>query len=61
MTAGTDLLNRLFSNRIPGLSLLRRAGMVAVDHLPPLKNYFMKHAMGLLGDLPKMMQEKNVA
>ena len=61
MTAGTDMLNRLFSNRIPGLSLLRRAGMVAVDHLPPLKNYFMKHAMGLLGDLPKMMQEKNIA
>jgi len=61
MTAGTDILNRLFSNNIPGLSLLRRAGMVAVDHLPPLKNYFMKHAMGLLGDLPKMMQEKKVA
>ena len=61
MTASTDILNRLFSNNIPGLSLLRRAGMVAVDHIPPLKNYFMKHAMGLLGDLPKMMKEDKAA
>lgn len=61
MTAGTDILNRLFSNNIPGLSLLRRAGMVAVDHMPPLKRYFMAHAMGLLGDLPKMMKEDKAA
>jgi len=61
MTASTDLLNRLFSNASPGLSLLRRAGMVAVDHLPPLKNYFMRHAMGMLGDLPKMMREEKAA
>ncbi len=57
MTASTDLLNRLFSNRVPGLSLLRRAGMVAVNNLPPLKQYFMRHAMGLVGDLPRMMKE----
>lgn len=56
MTASTDLLNRLFSNNVPGLSLLRRAGMTAVEHLPPLKKFFMRHAMGLVGDLPKMME-----
>jgi 2-octaprenyl-6-methoxyphenol hydroxylase len=61
MTAGTDILNRLFSNHVPGLSLVRRAGMTAVNHMPPLKRYFMKHAMGLIGDLPKMMQEGKVA
>jgi 2-octaprenyl-6-methoxyphenol hydroxylase len=61
MTAGTDILTRLFSNNIPGLSLVRRAGMVAVDHMPPLKRYFMKHAMGLLGDLPRMMREDKAA
>lgn len=61
MTAGTDILNRLFSNHIPGLSLVRRAGMVAVDHMPPLKRYFMKHAMGLLGDLPRMMKDDKAA
>lgn len=57
MTAGTDILNRLFSNRLPGLSLLRRAGMVAVNNMPPLKHYFMRHAMGLVGDLPRMMRD----
>lgn len=56
MTASTDLLNRLFSNNLPGVGLLRRAGMVAVDHMPPLKKFFMRHAMGLVGDLPKLMQ-----
>lgn len=61
MTASTDILNRLFSNRVPGLSLVRRAGMVAVNHLPPVKRYFMKHAMGLIGDLPRMMREDRAA
>ena len=61
MTASTDLLNRLFSNNIPGMSLLRRAGMVAVNNMPPLKHYFMRHAMGLIGDLPKMMREDKAA
>lgn len=57
MTASTDLLNRLFSTNAPGISLLRRAGMMAVDHLPPVKQFFMRHAMGLVGDLPKMMRD----
>lgn len=55
MTASTDLLNRLFSSGNPAISLLRRAGLVAVENLPPLKHFFMRHAMGLVGDLPKMM------
>jgi 2-octaprenyl-6-methoxyphenol hydroxylase len=61
MTASTDILNRLFSNRVPGLSLIRRAGMVAVEHMPPVKKYFMRHAMGLIGDLPKMMRDDKAA
>ncbi len=61
MTASTDILNRLFSNNIPGMSLIRRAGMVAVDNLPPVKKFFMRHAMGLVGDLPKMMQPPEAA
>ncbi len=56
MTASTDILNRLFSNDIPGMSLVRRAGLTAVNHMPPLKRFFMRHAMGLVGDLPKMMR-----
>lgn len=61
MTASTDILNRLFSSRIPGMSLVRRAGMSAVNRMPPLKQLFMRHAMGLVGDLPKMMQSDKAA
>jgi 2-octaprenyl-6-methoxyphenol hydroxylase len=56
MTASTDLLNRLFSNHSPTLTFLRRTGMKMVEHMPPLKHFFMRHAMGLIGDLPKMME-----
>jgi 2-octaprenyl-6-methoxyphenol hydroxylase len=61
MTASTDILNRLFSNHSRSLSLIRRAGMVAVEHMPPVKKYFMKHAMGLIGDLPRMMRDDRAA
>jgi 2-octaprenyl-6-methoxyphenol hydroxylase len=61
MTATTDLLNRLFMSRMPGMSLLRRAGMSAVNRMPPLKQFFIRHSMGLVGDLPKMMQEDKAA
>jgi 2-octaprenyl-6-methoxyphenol hydroxylase len=56
MTASTDLLNRLFSNRSASLAFLRRTGLKMVERMPPLKHFFMRHAMGLVGDLPKMMQ-----
>ncbi len=58
MTASTDLLNRLFSNRLPGMSLLRRTGLRMVEHMPRTKKFFMRHAMGLVGDLPHMMRDK---
>jgi 2-octaprenyl-6-methoxyphenol hydroxylase len=58
MTASTDLLNRLFSNRSPGLTFLRRSGLKMVEQMPPLKHFFMRHAMGLIGDLPKMMRSE---
>lgn len=61
MTASTDLLNRLFMSKLPGMSLLRRAGMSAVDRMPPLKQFFMRHAMGLVGDLPRMLREDKAA
>lgn len=61
MTASTDLLNRLFSNAIPGMSLVRRAGLSAVNRMPRLKQVFMRHAMGLIGDLPRMMEPPRAA
>ena len=52
--AATDLLNWLFSNDIAPLRLLRDAGLAAVNRVPPLKRLFMRHAMGVLGDLPRL-------
>jgi 2-octaprenyl-6-methoxyphenol hydroxylase len=50
----TDGLNRLFSNDIAPLRLVRDLGLAAVDHLAPLKRLFMRHAMGLVGDVPRL-------
>jgi len=52
----TDLLNRLFSNDFPPLRLARDLGLAAVDRVPPVKRYFMSHAMGLAGDLPRLIR-----
>ena len=47
-----DGINRLFSNDIPALGTIRRAGFTMVDRLAPLKGAFIRRAMGLDGDLP---------
>ena len=44
----------LFSNEQPPLTLLRNVGLNLVDNLGPLKQKFMRHALGLEGDLPQM-------
>ncbi len=56
MLALTDGLNRLFSNDIRPLALLRDVGLAAVHKAPPLKKVFMRHAMGLAGDPPRLMR-----
>ncbi|MDH3593500.1 MAG: UbiH/UbiF/VisC/COQ6 family ubiquinone biosynthesis hydroxylase [Rhodospirillales bacterium] len=56
LIAATDGLNRLFSNDLAPLRLARDLGLAAVDRLPPLKRLFMGHAMGLLGDLPRLIR-----
>jgi 2-octaprenyl-6-methoxyphenol hydroxylase len=52
----TDGLNRLFANDLLPLRLARELGLGAVERIPPLKRFFMRHAMGLLGDLPRLMR-----
>lgn len=54
LLAVTDGLNRLFSNDIAPIKLTRDLGLAAVDRLPPLKRLFMRHAMGAIGDLPRL-------
>jgi 2-octaprenyl-6-methoxyphenol hydroxylase len=56
LLAVTDSLNRLFSNDVALLRLARDMGLAAVDRLPPLKRLFMRHAMGLVGDLPRLVR-----
>jgi len=50
----TDGLNRLFSNTIPPVKLVRDLGLAMVNRLPPLKRLLMMHAMGTLGDRPRL-------
>jgi len=56
LIAVTDGLNRLFSNDQPALRLVRDLGLAAVDRMPLAKRFFMRHAMGLVGDLPRLLE-----
>jgi 2-octaprenyl-6-methoxyphenol hydroxylase len=56
LSAATDSLNRLFSNAIPPVKLARDLGLAAVHRLPPLKRLFMRHAMGVMGELPRLVR-----
>ena len=56
MLAMTDALNRLFSNDIEPVRIARDLGLAAVNKLPPLKRVFMQHAMGTVGELPRLMR-----
>lgn len=53
----TDGLNRLFSNNILPLKIARIIGLGAVNRLKPVKHFFMRSAMGMVGNLPAMMRD----
>jgi 2-octaprenyl-6-methoxyphenol hydroxylase len=52
----TDGLVRLFSNDILPIRLARDIGLAAVNRMPALKKVFMRHAMGEVGDLPRLLK-----
>ncbi len=54
--AMTDTITRLFGVRGRLPSLIRRAGMGAVQRLPSLKRFFMDEARGMSGKLPQLLQ-----
>jgi 2-octaprenyl-6-methoxyphenol hydroxylase len=54
LAAVTDGLNRLFSNAVPPVRWARGLGLAVVDTLPPVKRWLMRHAMGLVGELPRL-------
>lgn len=56
LTAVTDILNRLFSNDLPPVQLARDLGLAAVNRARPLRKFFMRHAMGDVGDRPALLR-----
>lgn len=56
LAVATDGLNRLMSNSIPPLRFVRDLGMGAVDMIPPLRQFFMRHAGGDVGTLPRLLK-----
>lgn len=56
MLAVTDGLNRLFSNDIAPVRTARDIGLGLVNQIPPLKRVFMRHAMGVAGDVPRLVR-----
>jgi 2-octaprenyl-6-methoxyphenol hydroxylase len=51
-----DALNRLFSNDIAPVRLVRDLGLGVVNHLGPMRRFFMRQAGGDTGDLPKLLR-----
>jgi 2-octaprenyl-6-methoxyphenol hydroxylase len=56
LAATTDALTRLFTNTLAPVVLARDIGLALVNRLPPLKNLFMRHAMGVIGDTPRLVR-----
>ncbi|MFQ5534374.1 MAG: UbiH/UbiF/VisC/COQ6 family ubiquinone biosynthesis hydroxylase [Sphingomonadales bacterium] len=58
MAAVTDGLNRLFSNDLTAVRLIRDFGLGVVNQTGPLKRFFMHHARGTVGKLPRLLAGK---
>ena len=53
---GMDALNRLFSNDVGPLSVLRRAGLHLVDRMPGLPGALIREAAGEAGTVPRLLR-----
>jgi 2-octaprenyl-6-methoxyphenol hydroxylase len=56
LAAATDALNRLFSNDIAPLRYVRDLGLGIVDRIGPARRFFMRHAGGDIGKLPRLLR-----
>jgi 2-octaprenyl-6-methoxyphenol hydroxylase len=56
MAVTTDILNRLFSNDIPPLRMIRDIGLGLVNRMPRLKDYFIGQAAGAGRSMPRLMR-----
>ena len=55
-----DGLNRLFSNDIGPVRLARDLGLGLVNQIGPARRFFMRHAGGVVGDLPRLLRGEAV-
>jgi 2-octaprenyl-6-methoxyphenol hydroxylase len=56
MAVTTDLLNRLFSNDVGPLRMLRDMGLGIVNRLPGVKSFFIAQAAGTGPRMPRLMR-----
>lgn len=56
MAAATDALNKLFSNDLAPIRLIRKLGLRAVQKFPAARQFFMKQAMGASGHMPTLIR-----
>jgi 2-octaprenyl-6-methoxyphenol hydroxylase len=56
MLVATDGLTRVFANDIRPLKVARDLGLAVVGRIPPLKRLIMRHHMGTLGELPRLLR-----
>ncbi len=55
-----DGLNRLFSNDFAPVRLARDLGLGLVNQIGPARRFFMRHAGGVVGDLPRLLRGEAV-
>lgn len=60
MAVATDGLNKLFSNNLPPLRVLRDVGLGVVDRLPILKNAFIGHAAAAQSNGPRLLSGRPI-
>ena len=58
MQALTGGLRYLFGSNLPGAQGLRDSGLRLSERLPALKNFFMRRASGVSGELPRLAQRR---
>ncbi|MGZ8407932.1 MAG: FAD-dependent monooxygenase, partial [Caulobacteraceae bacterium] len=56
LTLATDAFDRLFSTDLAPVRFARDLGMAAVNRIGPARRFFMRHAGGAVGDLPRLLR-----
>lgn len=53
-----ETINRLFSNDTPGVRQMRNLGLNITDRIAPAKAFFMRQALGMEGEVPKLCKPR---